>query len=327
VTVIQPPTFIADGCYEAVSFRHMLAAAANGEPGISQGLDLTGVNGRQLTFSPGSALVPGATIAEGFYQLVVSVAELVTVGPGDATQPRIDIVVARVYSTEMGDPDDEGVIEVVAGTPGSGVPPALPTRSTLVATVTVPAAATSITDANVVLSSERPGAAPVPVAAVIPFAGDVEPDGYLLCAGQQVAIAAYPALYAKLGTKFGSGSGTFGIPDLRGRTVIGSGSGTGLTNRLLAQSGGSENVTLTTSQIPAHSHTVSSDTHSHSITGGFLTGQAGQPLGIVASGFSVANRTSTNTDTHTHTVSGGGSGASHSNMQPFLVMNYIIRAY
>jgi len=326
VTIIQPPTFIADGCYEAVSFRHMLAAAANGEPGISQGLDLTGISGRVLTFSPGSALVPGATVGEGFYQVVVSTSETATVAPGDISQTRIDIVVARVYSVEMGDATDTGVVQVVSGTPGSTTAPALPPRSTLLATVTVPAGTTTLSPANVVPSSERPGAAPVPVGAVVPFAGATAPEGYLSCSGQQVAIGAYPALYAVLGTTYGSGTGTFGIPDLRGRTVIGSGTGTSLTARTTGQSGGTENVTLTTSQIPAHSHTVASDTHSHGITGGFLTGGTSAAT-LFAGGFGVVNRATTNTDTHTHAVSGGGGGQSHPNMQPYLVLNYLIRAY
>jgi microcystin-dependent protein len=122
-----------------------------------------------------------------------------------------------------------------------------------------------------------------PTGAVIAFAGSSAPAGWLLCSGQEVAISSYGALYAVVGTTYGSltngslGVGTthFRLPDLRGRTVMGTGTGTyaGATARALSATTGAETVTLTSAQsgVPAHQHantlgsnTVASSSHSHS---------------------------------------------------------------
>ena len=81
------------------------------------------------------------------------------------------------------------------------------------------------------------------------------PVYWVECNGQLLNIQAYQALYALLGNKFGGTyPSTFAVPDLRSRTVIGSGAGTGLTSRASGTTGGVESVTLTESQMPAHNH-------------------------------------------------------------------------
>lgn len=129
----------------------------------------------------------------------------------------------------------------------------------------------------------------LPVGMITPFAGATAPTGWFLCSGQEVAIASYGALYAVVGTTYGSltngsnGVGTthFRLPDLRGRTVIGVGTGTGLTARALADTPGAETVTLTSAQsgVPAHTHpntltnnavtTGTGSAHSHASTASF----------------------------------------------------------
>lgn len=97
-----------------------------------------------------------------------------------------------------------------------------------------------------------------------PFIGQIiqggwnfAPRGYAFCAGQQLSIAQNTALFALLGTTYGgNGQTTFRLPDLQGRSMIGSGNGTGLSPYVLGQSGGAENVTLTTTQMPTHTHAV-----------------------------------------------------------------------
>ncbi|MET0574149.1 MAG: tail fiber protein [Pedobacter agri] len=81
-------------------------------------------------------------------------------------------------------------------------------------------------------------------------------SGYLLCNGAAVSRITYANLYALIGTTFGSGDGstTFNLPDFRGRVFGGIGSGPGLTERALGNIAGSENVTLTASQMPYHRH-------------------------------------------------------------------------
>lgn len=97
-----------------------------------------------------------------------------------------------------------------------------------------------------------------------PFIGQIiqggwnyAPAHYAFCNGQLLQIAQNSALFALLGTTFGGdGTTTFALPDLRGRSMIHAGQGAGLNNYALGQSGGTETVTLLTSQLPAHSHPV-----------------------------------------------------------------------
>jgi microcystin-dependent protein len=109
----------------------------------------------------------------------------------------------------------------------------------------------------------------VPTGSVLDFAGSTAPTGFLLCQGQTVSRTTYPALYAVIGTTWGAGDGstTFGLPDLQGRTRIGAGQGTGLTNRALAGTGGEEAHTLLTTELAAHNHTASQGNHTHTDSG------------------------------------------------------------
>lgn len=106
---------------------------------------------------------------------------------------------------------------------------------------------------------------PLPAGMIIPFAGENAPAGWLECRGQTVERAAFPRLFAAIGTAYGPGNGTttFTLPNLVGRFPLGAGtSGTaGAVNRGLGQAGGTETVTLTTAQMPSHTHTQASHTH------------------------------------------------------------------
>jgi microcystin-dependent protein len=89
------------------------------------------------------------------------------------------------------------------------------------------------------------------------FAGNFAPKGWAFCQGQIMSIAQNTALFSLLGTTYGgNGQTTFALPDLRGRAPIGVGQGPGLSNYVLGQLGGTENVTLTTNNLPAHNHPV-----------------------------------------------------------------------
>ena len=97
-----------------------------------------------------------------------------------------------------------------------------------------------------------------------PFLGEIElyafnfePKGFAQCNGQIMSIAQNTALFALLGTQYGGdGQTTFALPDLRGRVAIHPGAGTGLSSHTIGENGGSEKVTLTISNLPAHTHTV-----------------------------------------------------------------------
>lgn len=88
------------------------------------------------------------------------------------------------------------------------------------------------------------------------FAGNYAPPGWHLCDGSLLPISSYQALYSLFGVTYGGdGVTTFGIPDLRGRVPVGQGQGPGLSNYAFGTKGGSETVTLTPDQLPAHTHT------------------------------------------------------------------------
>jgi microcystin-dependent protein len=97
-----------------------------------------------------------------------------------------------------------------------------------------------------------------------PFLGQIiqggwnfAPRGYATCSGQILSIAQNTALFSLLGTTYGgNGQTTFALPDLRGRVMIGSGQGPGLSDYILGEVSGSENTTLTTSNLPSHTHTA-----------------------------------------------------------------------
>lgn len=225
----------------------------------------------------------------------------------------------------------------------------------------------------------------VPVGTVMAFAGSSAPEGWLLCDGSAVSRITYANLWAALSTTYGAGdnSTTFNIPDAMGRTVVGAGTGSGLTSRTIAAKSGSESVTLTGAQsgIAAHGHgnTISASSgnasvdHSHNANHGHTAGSGtisadhahAMPRSAISqAGTNRLNVSNSPTDTglytygvsanHTHgitvdannfntagqsathnhiiTVSGSvtdvsssNASASHENMMPFLVLNYIIK--
>jgi len=89
------------------------------------------------------------------------------------------------------------------------------------------------------------------------FAGNFAPKNWALCQGQIINIASNTALFSILGTTYGgNGTTTFGLPDLRGRTIVGVGQGPGLSTYSLGQIGGAETETLNINTMPAHVHPV-----------------------------------------------------------------------
>ena len=95
------------------------------------------------------------------------------------------------------------------------------------------------------------------IAEIVLFGGNFAPRGWAFCDGSLLSIAQNTALFSLLGTTYGgNGQTTFALPDLRGRVAIHAGQGPGLTPRDLGESFGTEQVTLTVAQLPAHSHSV-----------------------------------------------------------------------
>ncbi len=89
------------------------------------------------------------------------------------------------------------------------------------------------------------------------FSGNYAPEGWAICDGNLLPISGNETLFAIIGTVYGGdGANTFALPDLRSRVPVHSGQGLGLTNIPLGQSGGTEKVTITAANMPAHTHTV-----------------------------------------------------------------------
>ncbi len=138
-------------------------------------------------------------------------------------------------------------------------------------------------------------------------AADV-PTGWLPCDGREVSRATYAALFAAIGETWGAGDGssTFLIPDGRGRALIGAGTGAGLTARTLGQVLGAETHQVTVPEMAAHTHTYRAPSGAAAPPG---PGAVQHSTGLTA-GFA--------------TTSVGGDQA-HNNMQPSMVINYLIK--
>lgn len=154
------------------------------------------------------------------------------------------------------------------------------------------------------------------------FAGTYAPDGWLFCYGQELQAQQYAALYAVIGNTYGGkAQSTFKLPDLRGRVPMNQGQGPGLTNRVLGTAGGQTGVTLTQSQIPAHSHVPrgtwsSADSSApanriwaKSVGRSLYAPNVGNPAPMGAQALGPA---------------GVETPASHDNMQPCLGINFIM---
>lgn len=173
--------------------------------------------------------------------------------------------------------------------------------------------------------------AEVKVGTIILWGKAAPPAGWLVCDGQQVSRATYADLFAEIGTTFGIGdnSNTFNLPDLRGRVPVGAGTGSGLTSRTMGQIGGEETHTLTIAEMPEHNHGIDAPAEGeYALARRSVTGVAESTVG--------ADGTNSGTEPAVGYVSGQapmlgaipmeGGGAAHNNMQPFAVVQYIIRA-
>jgi microcystin-dependent protein len=158
------------------------------------------------------------------------------------------------------------------------------------------------------------------VAEIRIFAGNFPPTGWALCNGQLMPISQNTALFSLLGTTYGGdGKSTFALPDLQGRAPMHPGQGPGLSLRDLGEAAGQPAVTLLQTEMPFHSHAKSALTTPASafapsnttILARSVGGNAyvtGAPDAALAPG----------------AIQPAGGGQPHNNMQPFLVLNFII---
>jgi microcystin-dependent protein len=158
-----------------------------------------------------------------------------------------------------------------------------------------------------------------------PFIGEIKligfnfaPHGWAFCSGQILPINQNQALFALLGTTYGgNGQTTFALPDLRGRVALHTGQGPGLSSYNLGQQAGSEGVTLTVNEIPAHTHVAAAGTG---------VGDQNDPSNNIAvAPMAVGNVFGASHETTSSTLVGTtGSGQPHNNVMPSIGLNYII---
>jgi microcystin-dependent protein len=155
------------------------------------------------------------------------------------------------------------------------------------------------------------------------FGGNYAPEGWALCDGRILPVSGNEALYSLIGNIYGgSAPANFALPDLRGRLPVHTGQGLNLTARALGQMSGAETVTLTTAQLPAHTHAfeASSSTASSALP------RASMTYGTLAEGWlmyappgDVQQSPFLATE-----VQSAGASQPHSNVMPGLTISYII---
>lgn len=159
------------------------------------------------------------------------------------------------------------------------------------------------------------------------FAGNFAPRGWAFCNGQLLSISTNSALFSLLGTTYGgNGTTTFALPDLRGRSPIGTGQGPGLSNYSLGQTGGTESQTLNSSNLPIHNHTVANSASTSEGTSNTPGSDKVLAKAVTPDRQEVNIYTTASPDTSLKTNTSGTAGNSIplATRAPFLAINYII---
>lgn len=158
------------------------------------------------------------------------------------------------------------------------------------------------------------------------FAGTFAPAGWMFCNGAPLSIAENEVLFQLIGTTYGGdGESTFNLPDLRGRIPIHQGTGSDGITYQIGEQGGTEAVTLTTQQIPAHSHAPlgsSNPASQDSPAGAVLATAASATAGILTYGSDTPFVPMKNTS-----IAPSGGSQPHDNMQPYVCVNFIISLF
>jgi microcystin-dependent protein len=191
----------------------------------------------------------------------------------------------------------------------------------------------------------------MPTGAMLEYAGSAAPTGWLLCDGSAISRTVYAALFAILSTAYGAGDGstTFNLPDRRGKFGVGvdgtytrgstggAASGTTSSNGSHNHTGATGSTTLTTAQIPAHSHTITDPGHLHAISGGYRTLSGGTFFGGGGGNMGSGSQTDSASTGITIDNAGGGTGHDHTitsdgahthtvaTVPPYLASNFIIK--
>lgn len=153
------------------------------------------------------------------------------------------------------------------------------------------------------------------------FAGNFAPAGWNFCNGSLLPISQFDALFALIGTTYGGdGQQTFQLPNLQGRVPVHQGQGPGLSNRVMGEAGGTESVTLTANQIPAHSHALRAGS-------ALSSGAAGAGGVLAATAVNIYGTGQPNVPMAAQAITSQGGSQPHNNMAPYLGISYIIALF
>jgi microcystin-dependent protein len=154
------------------------------------------------------------------------------------------------------------------------------------------------------------------------FGGNFPPAGWAFCDGSILPISENDTLFTLIGTTYGGdGQETFALPDLRGRLPMHQGTGRDGITYTLAESAGVEAVTLTTQQIPIHNH---------ALLGSTTPGAQSTPIGNMLAAnntISIYKASAPNVALNAQAATATGGSQPHSNMQPYLGINFIISLF
>ena len=313
-----------------------------------------------LTISTGSCYIKGDNSSDQGMYYVTNTAAFNTsavVVPA-AGYHRIDSICVGVNDPDGGGAaGDNAVVTMTQGTPvlTSATPSAPATDATKLLLATV--LTTSATSAITTVTDQRTLCGGIDhIGSLKPWSPSTAmlPNGWLICQGQAISRTTYADLFFLIGTQYGSGDGTttFNIPNLAGRGIVGTGTGSyaSPTARAVADTGGSEIIQITNTHMPAHAHVMThdhansttgwQDHHSHTfnaVTDGaswntfytdqFAMGGGGRFLNNWTGSTSWAGGHShtINTPTHTGSTQNTGSGSAINTMNPYLAIPHIIR--
>ena len=171
----------------------------------------------------------------------------------------------------------------------------------------------------------------IPTATIVPWSSASVPSGFLECNGADVSRSTYAALFAVIGTTYGTGDGssTFGLPDLQDNVAVGKSN-----TKALASTGGANTVTSTGnvggSTANATLSTAQLASHSHNVTGGNPNEAGGnsnkfRTAGGISNNFNVSSGNAGSGSGHSHNMSATFSGDATSVVQPYLTVIYIIK--
>jgi microcystin-dependent protein len=169
-----------------------------------------------------------------------------------------------------------------------------------------------------------------------PFVGQIAlfpytfaPKGWAFCAGQLLPISQNTALFSLLGTMYGGdGKSNFALPDLQGRVPIGVGQGPGLSSYIQGEEAGTETVSLLSTEIPSHNHSLVATTDVGTTATGAGNQLAAAQAGSAHTGLTKGNIYSTAAPNDNlapgSAISIAGSSLPHNNLQPYLVLQYCV---